>query len=79
MLFVTLWKDKGIIYSKPNLSNNDQNVAKDLRNDMSIFLEEADKGGGVVIKDRMKTRFQPCYKIFTLGLAKHKKIRPCQK
>ena len=75
--------DTGIHYSKPNLSKNEQNALKDLRNDRRIIIKEADKGGGVVIMDRdfMKTKFQPCYKtqIFTFGLAKHKKIRPCQK
>ena len=39
-------------YSKPNLSKNEQNALKDLRNDRSINIKEADKGGGVVIMDR---------------------------
>ena len=37
--------DTGIHYSKPNLSKNEQNALKDLRNDRSIIMKEADKGG----------------------------------
>ena len=42
----------GIHNSKPNLSKNEQSALKDLRNDRSIIIKEADKGEGVVIMNR---------------------------
>ena len=75
--------DTGIHYSKPNLSKNEQNALKDLRNDRSIIIKEADKGGGVLIMDRdfyenkISNMLQDTD--FYLRISKTQEIRPCPK
>ena len=89
MLFVTLENinlpDTGILYSKPNISKNEQNALKDLRNDRSIIIKEADKGGGVITcimdrdfyEDKISTMLQDTD--FYLRISTTQEKRPCQK